>query len=130
VISVEGLRTIAEARLEDARVLLENDRLDSAVYLGGYAVELALKARICVTLNWKEFPETRGEFGDYASFKTHKLHALLRLSGQEERIKAEHALEWSVASWDPEVRYRAVGRADRETARAMVASVKHLLGAL
>lgn len=131
MISVEGLRAIAEARLEDARVLLENDRLDSAVYLGGYAVELALKARICVTLNWTGFPETRGEFGDYSSFKTHRLDVLLRLSSQEERIKTEHVSEWSaVASWDPEVRYKAVGRTDRETVRGMVASVRHLLGVL
>jgi HEPN domain-containing protein len=33
--------------LEDANALLETGRLESAVYLCGYAVEFALKARIC-----------------------------------------------------------------------------------
>jgi len=34
---------------------------DGATYLCGYAVEVALKFRICLTLNWPEFPSTGGE---------------------------------------------------------------------
>lgn len=37
------------------------------MYLCGYAIEVALKARICRTLNWTGFPETRGEFEGYQS---------------------------------------------------------------
>ena len=50
------LRKIASERLKDADALLAADRYDGAIYLGGYVVELALKSRICVVLNWKGFP--------------------------------------------------------------------------
>ena len=113
MILIDELLAIATARLEDVDVLLKQDRLDGAEYLCGYAVELALKARICRTLNWAGFPETKSEFQDFASFKTHKLVVLLSLSGQEERIKRDHLSEWSVVEkWDAEARYRRVGHAD------------------
>jgi HEPN domain-containing protein len=50
---------MAQARLEDAEALLQSGRYDSAVYLCGYAVELALKARICLNLNWNEYPASK-----------------------------------------------------------------------
>jgi hypothetical protein len=109
-------------------VLLANDRLDSAAYLCGYAVELALKARICMTLNWEGFPQTRSEFEGFLSFKTHRLDVLLILSGQEQRIKAEQLREWSsVVTWDPEARYKAVGHTAREKVEGMLASVRVLV---
>jgi hypothetical protein len=131
LISIEQLRAISEARLQDAIVLLENDRIDGAAYLCGYAVELALKARICITLNWEGFPQTRSEFEDYSSFRTHKLDVLLRLSGQEKRIKAEQLDEWSsVLPWSPEGRYQAVGHSERANIEVMLASATLLLEVL
>ena len=62
MISVAELDNIARARIEDARALLTAGRFDGATYLCGYAVEVALKARICRTLNWTEFPNTGSEF--------------------------------------------------------------------
>lgn len=44
------LTKIARARIEDAKVLVHSKRYDGAVYLCGYAVEIALKVRICRTL--------------------------------------------------------------------------------
>jgi hypothetical protein len=131
VISIDELLAIAAARLEDAHVLFTSHRMDGAGYLCGYAVELALKARICKTLNWAGFPEKRSEFENYASFKTHKLDVLLSLSGQEQRIKTDHFSEWSaVASWDPEARYRAVGHADTVQVALMLVSAETLVRAL
>src|SRR5712691_5133895 len=68
MISVAELDNIARARIEDAKVLLTAGRYDGATYLCGYAVEVALKARICRTLNWTEFPSTGSEFQAYRSF--------------------------------------------------------------
>jgi HEPN domain-containing protein len=131
MISVEEIRAVADARLQDALVLLGNERLDGAAYLCGYAVELALKARICVTLSWPGFPETRSEFENYTSFRTHKLDVLLRLSGQEQRIKTEYLSEWSVvARWDPEARYKPIGHAEREGVELMLACAINLMNAL
>jgi HEPN domain-containing protein len=58
MISTKDLRAIARARLRDAQVLLKAERFDGAFYLSGYAVELALKARICRTLKWRATPST------------------------------------------------------------------------
>jgi HEPN domain-containing protein len=56
------LRKLARARLKDAQLLFAVKRYDAATYLSGYAIEMALKARICQTLKWTYFPETNKEF--------------------------------------------------------------------
>ena len=131
VITIADLRVIANARLDDASVLLQHDRLDGAAYLCGYAIELALKARICTTLGWPGFPETRSEFENLTSFKTHKLDVLLSLSGLEQLVKTKHLEEWSaVSTWDPEARYKSIGHTTREQAELMLVSAILLSGVI
>ncbi|PYQ28114.1 MAG: hypothetical protein DMF56_16880 [Acidobacteria bacterium] len=131
VITIAELRAIANARLDDASVLFQNDRLDGAVYLCGYAIELSLKARICTTLGWLGFPVTRSEFENLASFKTHKLDVLLLLSGLEQLIKTKHLEQWSaVSTWDPEARYKSVGHTTSEQAELMLFSTILLSGVI
>lgn len=116
--------------MNDATVLFVNGRTAGAHYVCGYAVEMALKARICRTLNWLGFPESRNEFENYTSFRTHKLDVLLSLSGEEQRIKADHIQQWSyVAEWNPEVRYSA-DTADRSEVALMISSTETLLRVL
>jgi hypothetical protein len=131
VISVKDLRDIAQARLKDSEVLCEAKRYDGAAYLCGYVVELALKAKICDTLKWKGFPETKGEFENYRSFRTHSLDVLLSLTGVEQEVKTKFLAEWSIAAkWDPEVRYKAIGTAKQADANLMIQSTRALLGIL
>ena len=131
MISVAELDDIARARLEDAKALLTAGRFDGASYLCGYAVEAALKARICRTLNWTEFPSTGGEFQAYRSFQTHELDVLLRLSGQQARVRQDHFPLWSaVAVWKAESRYNVVGTAERPDATAMIHAAEELLTVL
>jgi len=128
MISTKDLRAIARARLRDAQVLLKAKRFDGAFYLSGYAVELALKARICRTLKWPGFPQSGREFEDFRSLRTHSLEVLLKFSGVEERVTARRAAEWSVvAEWDPEKRYQAVGVLKPLEAEQMVRYVERLL---
>ena len=111
MIPVAELEKIAQARLDDAKALLAAGRFDAATYLCGYAVELALKARICRTLNWSDFPRTPGDFRSYRSFRTHDLQVLLHLSGQEARITRQHFALWYVlVVWTPEQAARGPGR--------------------
>ena len=128
------LRSIARARIKDAEALLAAGRYDGSVYLGGYSIELGLKARICRTLKWTEgFPSTNREFENYKSFKTHNLDVLLHLSGAEEKFKQQPKLAaaWSdVAAWDPDARYRLIGTATAADATDMINSTKAILGAL
>lgn len=131
MIRARDLRATAKAHLKDATILHKAGRHDGAYYLCGYAVELALKARVCKTLKWTDFPETRGEFQKFQSFKTHDLELLLRFSGVEGRIKAKYLAEWSVVlNWDPEKRYQKTGLSTQQEAADMIASAKKLLDAL
>lgn len=117
------IRKLAKARLEDAEALHEAGRYDGAVYLSGYAVEMALKARICDTLGWDGYPSTSGEFKGFASFKTHNFDILLRLSGYESKIKKRLMAAWSLAvEWDPEIRYKPIGNAGKKDASLMIES--------
>lgn len=128
MISTKDLRAIARARLRDAQVLLRSKRFDGAFYLCGYAVELALKARICRTLKWQGFPETTQDFKGFQLLRTHDLEVLLRFSGVEGRVKAKHLAEWSeVLKWHPEKRYQALGHSPPQQAADMVTCVERLL---
>ncbi len=128
MISAGTLRAIAAGRLDDARQLLQAGRFDGAVYLCGYAVELALKARICDTLAWAGFPETPNEFRPYQSLKTHSLEVLLTFTAQEQNVKTNFVGEWSeVSKWEPESRYKALGTVTQAKAQSMIDSAATLL---
>jgi len=131
MISTNDLRSAARAYLRDATVLLRAKRYDGAYYLCGYAVELALKARICRTLRWPGFPQTRSDFEGLQSLKTHDLEVLLQFTGVGARVKAKYLAEWSfVLNWNPEKRYQKTGNSTQQDAADMVASAKKLLAAL
>jgi HEPN domain-containing protein len=128
MLTKQELQKIAKARLQDAEVLYGERRYDGSIYLCGYAVEIALKNRICKTLRWNGYPSTSSEFKELQSFKVHKLDILLKLSGIENKIKISFLAEWSVvASWDPEVRYKPIGSASREDANLMIEATKILM---
>jgi hypothetical protein len=131
MISTKDLRAIARARLRDAQVLLNGKRFDGAFYLSGYAVELALKARICRTLKWRDFPQSGREFDDFRSLRTHDLEVLLKFSGIGERVKARHGAAWTaVVRWDPESRYGKIGIWKQFETAEMLDSVERLLEVL
>ncbi|NQZ51853.1 MAG: HEPN domain-containing protein [Moritella sp.] len=122
---IDEMGKIVSARIEDAEVLLNNSRFDGSVYLCGYAVELGLKAKICHTLQWKEYPSTGKK---YQTFKTHDLDVLLHLTGVEEEVKLELFAEWSiVAQWNPEARYNPIGNVNEADAKEMLESTKELI---
>ncbi|MDR4460015.1 MAG: HEPN domain-containing protein [Nitrospirales bacterium] len=122
------VKRIASARLRDAKALMAAKRYDGAVYLCGYAVELALKARICKTLKWSGYPESRKEFEGLTSFKVHDLDLLLRLTGKEHLVKENYLAEWSaVAAWNPEARYKLIGSANESDAKLMLDSASVLI---
>jgi HEPN domain-containing protein len=128
MLATQEVRRIASARLRDAEVLMAAKRYDGAVYLCGYAVELALKARICKTLRWPGYPETNKEFDRLSSFKVHDLDILLRLTGRESIVKASYLVEWSaVAAWNPEARYKPIGSANAGDAKLMLDAASVLL---
>jgi len=122
------LLRLSRARLREAVALLAAGHPDGATYLCGYAVELALKARICRTLKWAGFPGNAKEFDGLQSFRSHNLPLLLRLAGQEHRITTQLLPEWSVVSeWTPAVRYQPVGSTTQAIAGAMIGAARAVM---
>jgi hypothetical protein len=124
MIETVELRRMAEARQADAIVLHRAGRYDAAMYLCGYAIELVLKARICDTLGWIEFPSERKDFQGLQSFQTHDLGRLLHLSGREESILHDFSNEWkTVSTWKSEWRYLPVGITNQTQCIEMLGAV-------
>lgn len=131
MISTSDLISIANERLNDAETLLNAGRYDGATYLCGYSIEIALKHKICLALNWSGFPSTNNEFSKYKSLKTHDLDVLLSFTGIEAAVKSTYLSEWSaVGSWNPEARYNPVGIVGAAQATLMITSAKILIGIL
>ena len=128
MITRADLRKTAREYLASAVILRNTGKFDVAVYLCGYAVEIALKSRVCVTLRWVSFPEKQSEFNGLSSFKTHNLEILLRLSGVEHKIKPALNGDWStVTKWDPEQRYSPRGTKTQADADDMIAATESML---
>jgi HEPN domain-containing protein len=131
MISRTELRALAQARLQDATELLKLKRYDGAIYVCGYAIELALKARICRTLKWLGYPQTNSEFNGLLSFRTHDFDILLRLSGLAQKIRSTYMADWSiVANWRPDYRYRPMGSAKKGETEDMINATTNLLKVL
>ena len=108
--------------LEDAIMLLEAGRLESAVYLCGYAVECALKARICKLHEWTSYRD------DLPGMRTHNLVNLLSFTAIENRKRLFQG-SWDILEeWGPEIRYEPAESFTDSRARAMIDATTELLG--
>ena len=104
----DDLRSLAQVRLLEAKVLLKAGRPDGAYYLAGYAVECALKACIAKETKRYDFPDK----GKAQEYHTHNLKTLMRLAKLEiaclERAKhdAEFRENWEIVQgWSERSRY-------------------------
>ncbi|NJL60118.1 MAG: hypothetical protein HC887_11260 [Desulfobacteraceae bacterium] len=112
MISVTDLEQVAKDRLEDSFTLAVYGRYDGSVYLCGYALEIALKVRICKSNGRSDFPENTHEFKSHGlkDWRTHDLRKLLRLSGLEPIFRTDriYSEKFSYISdkWDVDYRYK------------------------
>lgn len=105
----KDFQRLAAMRAREARVLAKNGNENGAYYLGGFAVECALKACIARKTNRYDFPADK----NYATkVYTHDLSALLKLGGLDGHLdlamKSDTLLaaNWSVVkSWEVSSRY-------------------------
>lgn len=106
-----SLQRLAEAKLADARLLFDHERFSNAYYLGGYSVELALKAALTLQIAGETLPDRRFVNDAY----THKLDDLVRLAGLSSAMRrdldsdATFAANWGIVSaWDESSRYESI----------------------
>lgn len=102
------LEALAEARLQDAALLLSAGSASSAYYLAGYSVELALKACIAKTFQPNAIPDKAFVNEIY----THSLEKLLSTAGllaafsADSKADPQLAAAWGIASkWTESSRY-------------------------
>ncbi len=119
LINRDILHDLAEIRLNEAKILLDNRMYDGAYYLSGYVIELALKACIAKKVRQYDFPDKDAVNESY----THKLKVLLNSTGlaQEFNTAIENNTQlgenWAiVVNWSEEKRYT---RNNKKTAEAM-----------
>lgn len=138
---------LSNRKLTVAIFLAANDFYDDAYYLGGYAFELLLKAKICKTLVIPDFfdfdnsksrklPINKTKRVDkdnlYKPFKVHDYEQLLILSGLytefSNKITTDlvFGADWSVVSkWDEGLRYSTgTNKADVDS---FIQSVKNMI---
>lgn len=132
MLSADELYKIARSRFNEARVLASNDHPDGAVYLCGYALELILKRKIVLLLNWEGYPENNAEFKEYGlwSFKTHALGDLLHLCGLERDLLEDTEVEasWRKAkNWDSQNRYRRIDDIDVDEATSTIEATRRVV---
>ena len=144
-----GLRTLSllnSQRQKDARTLFNGNRYAAAVYLMGYAIEYALKRKICFNLGFNlgftEYNSVvehyRAQLADFNAvnngarlsqlrqIKNHKLDELLLFSGIEDKID-NHYKDWLVVQgWNPEDRYK-IRRYSPEKCRNFMTSARTIL---
>ncbi len=131
MITPADLHRTAREYLRAARLLRTRSSYDAAVYPCGYAVEIALKARICKTLKWADgFPESAAEFRQKANLKTHDLEALLEFTAMQDKIKSnpDNMEHWAIVNkWNPEQRYSPRGAKTLIETDEMIQAVQILL---
>lgn len=119
----EDLRAMAQGKLDDAVLLLNNGRFANAYYLVGYAVELGLKACIAAQVSANTIPHKAFIKG----ILNHQFAGLVGLAGLAEALKdqqdadADFASNWAIASeWEPDARYEAT---DASSAQLLVKAI-------
>ena len=117
------LQAIAQAKLDDALLLLGHGRFSNAYYLAGFAVEIGLKACIAKQIAADTIPDK--SFVN-AIFQQ-SLKALVGVAGLSAALKEKETADpafggnWGVvAAWNPEVRYDTV---DNYTAQLLIQAI-------
>ncbi len=116
----DTLRTLAGSRLEEFRVLLENEFWTGAYYMTGLAVECALKSCLASAVKEFDFPDKQFVNAMYV----HDLENLFKLNGalwadlqNDMKTDTKLRVNWStVKDWDDGKRYDVV---DELEARAL-----------
>jgi hypothetical protein len=105
-------RDVARLRNDDAKVLLEKNRRNGAIYLAGYAVECQLKYAYCQRRDLVNLP---------ADLEKHDWDLLVTKAGLLKDIKLQPAMDAIYSGlagiWGPSLRYRTANYSENEAKR-------------
>ena len=131
MLTKEDVRQNAWIKQQAAKALFDKKLWADAVHNCGYAVELILKARICVDHNLTGFPENNAEFkiakAAGLDLKTHDLEKLLNMTSLAAHVKQDALKEWSIClKWSPEGRYH-MDKENETSAAELIRSAVEIL---
>jgi HEPN domain-containing protein len=119
------LQANAQAKLDDAMILLRRGRYSNAYYLAGYAVEIGLKACIAAQIDAETIPDK----AFIRNIFSHQFRVLVGLAGLAGSLKDEEdkdqafAANWALTSqWEPDTRYETV---DPTMAQLFIQAIAH-----
>jgi hypothetical protein len=129
IVTKAEFQELAEERLVEAKVLIDQEKWSGAYYLAGYAVELALKACVIKSLMATDaFPDKEFSRNCY-THAVEKLVVLAKLdSARKTAMDADPDLlaNWAVArDWSEEKRYHQIDRTEAETLYTAIANLSH-----
>jgi hypothetical protein len=120
-------KDLANLRIKEAEALYSAGLYDGAYYLAGYAMELALKARICKILKINDYPD-RQNFAK--AYKIHSILDLIYLAGLDTDFRTKmtnpstgvstpFGNNWTtlLSRWNESKRYDSKGSISQSTAR-------------
>lgn len=128
MLTKEELRRTAWSKQLAAKALVKHKMWGDAAYTCGYAVELMLKARICVDRKLAGFPESRPEFKHLKTTKgldlqTHDFECLLNMTTLASHVKQGCLKEWGAClQWGPAMRYQPMGTITEVSATELIRS--------
>ncbi len=108
----QDLQQLAETRISEVRVLLDNGEYSGAYYLSGYIIECALKACIARQTQQHDFPDKKTVLDSYS----HDLIKLVKVANLENDLKRHQEnpnfeARWlTVRRWTEESRYERHSR--------------------
>lgn len=130
------IRKLAQQRLNEAKILFDNNMCDGAFYLAGYSVELTLKAKICELIgipnlydeNDQDNNSIHGVREIRKFLKTHDLFMLLIFSGLKNKFDEAKAKDIDLAKansllfngWDEKARYKPCGHMKEEDVEKLI----------
>ncbi len=124
----KDFQELAAIRMKEASILLEARCWDGAYYLGGYAVECALKACIARQTEQYDFPEKK-RVDDSHTHDLKKLIIVAQLSSQlaeRRRAQPEFDANWTtVANWWEQSRYERPSQGRAENLVRAIANAKN-----
>ena len=105
------LQQLAELRIKEAKLLLDNEYYQGAYYICGYAIEFALKA--CIVRGLQDQWLDKGVVKELSKLYTHELAILLNFNGILKKeldaladTNPQFGAAWRLAlQWSPDRRY-------------------------
>ena len=122
------LQAIASGKLEDAKLLYAHGRFSNAYYLGGYAIEIALKACVTLQIQAETLPDRRF----IADIYTHEFEKLIGLAGLRAELRSrqnddvQFQANWGLVNeWKPDTRYDSIDRTSAQLLLMATADEHH-----